>query len=72
MMFTAALSVFRTFRFLSDSQFSSQAFSIASLLLLIFPVVDFITPNYTAIARWQTPLAIKSNTSFYLFSGQLI
>jgi hypothetical protein len=32
-------------------KFSSQVFSIASLFLPIFPMVDFATPNCTVIAR---------------------
>jgi hypothetical protein len=48
MMLTAILSVFR---FLLESQFSSQVFSIASLFLPISPMVHFVTPNCTAIAR---------------------
>jgi hypothetical protein len=36
---------FRSFRFLSESQFPSQAFSIAPLFLPIFPLVDFATPE---------------------------
>jgi hypothetical protein len=47
----SCIVLFHSFHFLSESQFSSQAFNIASLFLPKFPMVDFATPNCTAVAR---------------------